>query len=70
MCLCVQVESGKLQKVVSAEKERSGMLQRDLAASLRDSKEALHREVEIMSQLEQQDEVPPCLPCMSLPATF
>lgn len=37
--------------------KRSQMLQRDLAASLKDSKEALHREVEIMAQLEAQDEV-------------
>ena len=44
---------------MTAERERSKLLQRDLAASLRDSKEALHREVEIMAQLEQQDEVCP-----------
>lgn len=49
-----------LEKALSGEKERSSLLQRDLGASLRDSKEALHREVEIMAQLEQQDEV--CLP--------
>ena len=40
------------------------MVQQDLAASLRDSKEALHREAEIMAQLEAQDQVilPLCTP--------
>ena len=40
------------------------MVQQDLAASLTDSKEALHREAEIMAQLEAQDQVtlPLCTP--------
>lgn len=62
----MQEESSALEKAMTAERERSKLLQRDLAASLRDSKEALHREVEIMAQLEQQDEVPPacCFCCV------
>lgn len=41
------------------------MVQQDLAASLRDSKEALHREAEIMAQLEAQDQVILPLWCVS-----
>ncbi len=49
------------------------MLQGDLAASLRESKEALQREVDIMAQLEAQDQVPPshlhCLTSTCSPPT-
>ncbi|KAL3145047.1 hypothetical protein ABBQ32_003538 [Trebouxia sp. C0010 RCD-2024] len=51
-----QGESAQLERQVGEQYKRSQMLQRDLAASLKDSKEALHREVEIMAQLEAQDE--------------
>lgn len=61
----MQEESDALEKALSGEREKSSLLQRDLGASLRDSKEALHREVEIMAQLEQQDEV--CLLCVHVP---
>ena len=53
----MQDESAQLERQVGVEQQRSVALQRDLAASLRDSKEALHREVDIMAQLEAQDEV-------------
>ena len=59
-CLCrwlSQEESAQLQRQLSAEHERSVILQRDLSVSLRDSKEGLFREKEIISQLEAQDEV-------------
>lgn len=59
-CLCrwlFQEESAQLQRQLSAEHERSVILQRDLSVSLRDSKEGLFREKEIISQLEAQDEV-------------
>ena len=46
-----------MARQLGVEQERSRMVQQDLAASLRDSKEALHREVDIMAQLEAQDEV-------------
>lgn len=55
--LNLQGESAQLERQVGEQYKRSQMLQRDLAASLKDSKEALHREVEIMAQLEAQDEV-------------
>lgn len=64
----MQDESAQLERQVRAEHERSVALQRDLAASLRDSKEALHREVDIMAQLEAQDEVRPLpFPCAAAP---
>ena len=59
----MQEESAQLEQRLSSERERSMMLQQDLGASLRDSKEALHREVDIMAQLEAQDEV--CRPPQS-----
>ena len=57
LVLRLQGESAQLERQVGEQYARSQMLQRDLAASLKDSKEALHREVEIMAQLEAQDEV-------------
>ena len=57
--MLLQEESAQLQRQLSAEHERSTMLQEDLSVSLRDSKEALFREKEIISQLEAQDEVSP-----------
>lgn len=57
----LQEESAQLQRQLSAEHERSKVLQEDLSVSLRDSKEALFREKEIISQLEAQDEVTPPL---------
>ena len=53
----MQGESGKLEQKLVAEQQRSGVLQTDLAASLKDSKQALQREVDIMAQLEAQDQV-------------
>lgn len=55
----LQEESGSLQKALSAERERTAALQRDLGAFQKDSQEATHREKEIMAQLEQQDQVRP-----------
>ncbi|KAL0021976.1 hypothetical protein WJX77_002082 [Trebouxia sp. C0004] len=51
-----QEESGGLEKQLAAERGRSRLMQQDLAASLQESKEALHREVDIMAQLEAQDQ--------------
>ncbi len=56
--VCVQEESGELEKQLAAERGRSRLVQQDLAASLQESKEALHREQDIMAQLEAQDQVP------------
>ena len=55
--MCIQEESGELEKQLAAERGRSRLVQQDLAASLQESKEALHREVDIMAQLEAQDQV-------------
>jgi len=56
--VCIQEESGELEKQLAAERGRSRLVQQDLAASLQESKEALHREQDIMAQLEAQDQVP------------
>ena len=55
--VCIQEESGELEKQLAAERGRSRLVQQDLAASLQESKEALHREQDIMAQLEAQDQV-------------
>ena len=54
---CIQEESGELEKLLGVEREKSSRLQHDLAASLKESREALHREKDIMTQLEAQDQV-------------
>ena len=53
-----QGESGKLEQKLVAEQQRSGVFQKDLAASVKDSKQALQREADIAAQLEAQDQVP------------
>lgn len=66
--LCIQEESGALEKQLAAERGRSRLVQQDLAASLQESKEALHREQDIMAQLDAQDQVPyPPPPCPLCP---
>ena len=55
--VCIQEESGELEKQLATERGRSRLVQQDLAASLQESKEALHREQDIMAQLEAQDQV-------------
>ncbi len=69
--VCIQEESAELEKQLAAERGRSRLVQQDLAASLQDSKEALHREVDIMAQLEAQDQVaiPPLCPLFPPPCS-
>ena len=65
--VCIQEESGELEKQLATERGRSRLVQQDLAATLQESKEALHREQDIMAQLEAQDQVPISSPHTPLP---
>ena len=46
-----------MQQQLAVERQKTAMLQRDLQAAVKDSKEAIHREMDVIAQLEAQDQV-------------